>query len=86
MSLVGYDIEFKMSIQNGKDQPLIIASLDNDMVEISGVDNNIVTFTIPSTEFDMLAKNYEYEIILTSPGGIVTTYIQGKFSLTQGPA
>jgi hypothetical protein len=84
IDLTGYSAELTIALNNGE-TPLITASTSNSMLTIGGAEDNEIAVLIPATSFNLAARIYEWQLTLTSSGGIVTTYAQGKFNLTEGP-
>ena len=84
IDLTGYSAELTIALNNGT-TPLITASTSNGMLTIGGTEDNEIAALIPATSFSLAARIYEWQLTLTSSGGIVTTYLQGKFNLVEGP-
>jgi len=84
IDLTGYSAELTIALNNGETH-LITATTGNSMLTIGGGDDNEIAVLIPAASFNIPVRIYEWQLTLTSSGGIVTTYLQGKFHLTEGP-
>ncbi len=60
------------------------ASGEDATITIGGDDNNVITLAQRSGSImDIDPFNYVYDIQMTSSTGIVSTYIEGQFTITQ---
>jgi len=62
---------------------LLTVSTTTGEIVISGGGNNVVTVTIPAADMNIAAGNHQYELEITTAGGVRTTYLKGSFELVQ---
>jgi hypothetical protein len=79
IDLTGYTLAFVISDNNGGTPKI------THTPTLSGAGNNVINVNISHTSLNFNVGPYEYELNLTSAGGIKTTQMAGKFILRQTP-
>lgn len=83
MDLDGYSARMDIRSENGKGSAVLTISTE-DYITVLGENNNVLKITVPAELMEFPAANtYKYDIELTSPSGIVQTWIEGMFRLVQ---
>lgn len=76
-------MEIRKRAQGIAGELLLTASTTSGEIVISGAGDNVVTVTIPADDMNIVAGTHQYELEITSAGGVRTTYLKGNFELAQ---
>ena len=71
--LTDYAIEFTMALEGVE----VIDLSVNDGITVSGTQATVGPFTVPAAD-GKGATTYNYQLTLTSPAGVKTTYVRGN--------
>jgi hypothetical protein len=82
--LTGWDA--LLQIRESASKPVVLqADMEgvSPFISIIGNDDNVLRIEIPAEQIEIPAKRYVWDLELTSPAGVKTTYLEGTFTLVQ---
>lgn len=72
-------MEIKLTY-NTREQPFLVYDLQNGGLTISGINNNILTYTLDETFWDNPSQKFVYDIVFKTLDGKRFTYIKGNIT------
>lgn len=82
--LTGWDA--RLQVRESAAKPVVLqADMEGDepFISITGVGDNVLRVEIPASSIEIPAKVYLWDLELTSPTGVKTTYLAGSFTIIQ---
>jgi hypothetical protein len=81
IDLTGYSVRLQLRESVRSSSATLDAATPNE-ITITGAGNNVLSVLIDAETMEIPARKYVWDLQLTTPGGVVTTYLFGNFTIT----
>jgi hypothetical protein len=81
IDLAGYSCRLHV-VERASRAAVITASMP-EQITLTGSQNNVLRVVVPAEQMRVPARTYAWDLELTTPAGVVVTYLAGAFVLSQ---